>query len=74
EKSQFSDGSLSILHGSDIQFIFFHMVLVEGGIVVEPSNSIPRLIFGINDELSRNRLLKAIDLMSTVCRAKSKFD
>lgn len=74
EKSQFSDGSLSILHGSEIQFRFFHMVSIEGGIVVESSNTIPRLIFGINDELSRNRLLKAIDLMSSTCRTKSKFD
>lgn len=74
DKSQFSDGTLSILHGTDVQFIFFHMVTVEGGIVVEPSNPIPRLIFGINDELSRNRLLKAFDLLSTACRSKSKFD
>jgi len=74
DNSQISDGSLTILHGSDVQFIFFHMVTVEGGIVVEPSNAIPRLIFGISDELSRNRLFKAFDLMTSACRAKSKFD
>ena len=74
EKSQPSSGSLSILHGRDVQFEFFHMLSVEGGIVVEPSNAIPRLIFGISDELSRNRLSKAMDLMSAACRSKSKFD
>ena len=74
EKSQSSNGSLSILHGNDIQFEFFHMLSVQGGILVEPSNGIPRLIFGISDELSRNRLSKAIDLMSAACRSKSKFD
>ena len=74
EKSQLGDGTLSILHGHNIQFVFFHMLSVEGGILVEPANSIARLIFGINDELSRNRLAKAIDLVSTACRKKSKFD
>ena len=74
EKSQLSDGTLSILQGHNIRFSFFHMVSVKGGIVVEPSNTIPRLIFGISDELSRNRLSKAFDLMSATCRAKSKFD
>ena len=74
EKSQLSDGTLSILHGSTIRFSFFHMVSVEGGILVEPSNNIPRLTFGISDELSRNRLSKAFDLMSATCRSKSKFD
>lgn len=74
EKSQPSDGTLSILHGHNIRFSFFHMVSVAGGILVEPSNTIPRLIFGISDELSRNRLSKAFDLMSAACRSKSKFD
>jgi len=74
DKSQTSDGTLNILHGTDVQFLFFHMVTVAGGIVVEPSIALPRLIFGINDELSRNRLLKAFDLMTTACRSKSKFD
>ena len=74
EKSQPGNGSLSILHGHDVEFVFFHMLSVQGGILVEPSNTIPRLIFGISDELSRNRLSKAIDLMSTACRSKSKFD
>ena len=73
-KFQLSDGSLSVLHGAEVEFMFVHMISVEGGIVIEPSNPIPRLIFGINDELSRNRLLKAIDLVSTACRSKSKFD
>ena len=74
EKSRRSNGTLSILHGNDVQFEFFHMVEVHGGIVVEPSNAIARLIFGISDELSRNRLAKAIDLLSATCRSKSKFD
>ena len=74
EKSQPGSGSLSILHGRDVQFEFFHMLSVQGGVVVEPSNAIPRLIFGISDELSRNRLSKAMDLMSAACRSKSKFD
>ena len=74
EKSQLGNGSLSILHGNDVQFEFFHMVTVHGGILVEPSNTVPRLIFGISDEISRNRLSKAIDLMSAACRLKSKFD
>ena len=74
EKSQISNGSLSILHGNDVQFEFFHMITVHGGILVEPANTIARLIFGISDGLSRNRLSKAIDLMSAACRLKSKFD
>jgi len=74
EKSQVGDSTLSILRGHEIQFVFFHMVSVEGGLLVEPSSAIPRLILGISDELSRNRLVKAIDLTSTACRSKSKFD
>lgn len=73
-KSQFGDGSLSILEGNQIHFRFFHMLSVEGGITVEPSTTIGRLIFGISDELSRNRLGKAIDLVTNTCRSKSKFD
>ena len=74
DKSQPSNGTLNMLRGTDVQFLFFHMITVAGGIVVEPSSALPRLIFGINDELSRNRLLKAFDLMTTACRSKSKFD
>ena len=74
EKSRAIDGSLSILHGQEVQFTFFHMLSLEGGIVVEPANAIARLIFGIVDEVPRNRLLKAIDLVTVACRAKSKFD
>lgn len=73
-KSQFSDGTLNVYNGQEVQFRFFHMVSIEGGVVVEPLNPIPRLILGINDELSRNRLLKAIALLSSACRTKSKFD
>jgi len=73
-KSQFGDGTLSILKGNEVHFESFHMLTVEGGITVEPSTTIGRLIFGINDELSRNRLAKAIDLVSNACRSKSKFD
>lgn len=74
KKSQFSDGTLSILQGHEVHFRFFHMLTVEGGIIVEPSATIGRLIFGINDELSRNRLANAIDLVATTCRSRSKFD
>ena len=74
EKSQSGDGSLSLLQGNEITFRFFHMLSVEGGIVVEPSTTIGRLFFGISDELSRNRLAKAIDLLANACRSKSKFD
>lgn len=74
EKSQSGDGSLSLLQGNEVHFRFFHMLSVEGGIVVEPSTTIGRLIFGISDELSRNRLAKAIDLLANACRSKSKFD
>jgi len=74
EKSKSSDGTLNMLNGREVQFRFFYMLSIEGGVVVEPSNPIPRLIFGITDELSRNRLLKAIELVSTACRSKSKFD
>jgi len=74
EKSLFGDGTLSILQGNEVHFKFFHMLSVEGGITVEPSTTIGRLIFGINDELSRNRLAKAIDLIASTCRSKSKFD
>lgn len=74
EKSQSGDGTLSLLQGNEVHFRFFHMLSVEGGITVEPSTTIGRLIFGINDELSRNRLAKAIDLVVSACRSKSKFD
>jgi hypothetical protein len=73
-KSQFSDGTLSILQGNEVQFRFFHMLSIEGGITVEPSTAIGRLVFGINDALSRNRLAKAIDLIVNACRSSSKFD
>ena len=74
EKAQFGDGSLSILEGNEVHFRFFHMLSVEGGVTVEPSTAIGRLIFGISSDLSRNRLAKAIDLVTDVCRSKSKFD
>ena len=74
EMSRSGDGTLSILQGNEVRFRFFHMLSVEGGITVEPSESIGRLIFGITDELSRNRLANAIDLVANVCRSKSKFD
>jgi len=34
----------------------------------------PRLILGVIDELRRNRLLKAVDLLAAACHARSKFD
>ena len=73
-KSQPSDGTLSIIESSGIEFRFLHMIYVEGGVDVEPSSSIPRLILAINEELSRNRLANAIELLSSTCRSKSKFD
>ena len=73
DKTQISDGTLN-MHAPNVPYKFFHMVSLEGGLVVEPSNNIPRLTFAINDELSRNRLLKAVGLLSTACREKSKFD
>jgi hypothetical protein len=74
EKTQASDGSLSILHGQDVQFTSLHMLFLEGGVVLEPTTAVAKLIIGIVDELPRNRLLKAVDLVIVACRAKSKFD
>ena len=74
EQSKLSDGTLNIFNGREVQFRFFHMISIEGGVVVEPSSPIPRLILGINDELSRNRLLNAMELVAKACRSKSKFD
>jgi len=74
DRIQLSDGTLSILYKRDLLFQFFHMLSVEGGILVEPSNNLPKLIFGINSEISRNRLSKAFALLSSTCRSKSKFD
>jgi len=74
EKLHSSDGVLSILQGHNVQFVSFHMLSVEGGVVVDASTAIQRLIFGIADDVSRNRLLKAVHLLSSACRLKSKFD
>jgi len=74
DKSQASDATVTLLQGHNVLFPFFHMVSLEGGIVVLPTNNIQRLILAISDELSRNRLAKAIDLIASACRAKSKFD
>lgn len=74
DKTESGDGTLNIFSGQEVQFSFFHMVSIEGGVVVEPSHPLSRLILGVADELSRNRLFKAIALISTACRTKSKFD
>lgn len=74
DKSQASDGTVTLLQGHNVLFPSLHMVSLEGGVVVLPANSIQRLILAISDELSRNRLSKAIELIASACRAKSKFD
>ncbi len=73
-KPQSGDNSLSIIRGSEVLYRMLHMISVEGGIVVEPSNNIPKLVLAISEQLSRDRLLKAVDLLATTCRSKSKFD
>lgn len=74
DKSHASDATVNIFSGQEIQFQFFHMVSIEGGIAVQPSTRIPHLILGVAEEVSRNRLLNAIELIATACRSVSKFD
>jgi hypothetical protein len=74
DKTLASDGTVALLQGHNVLFPTFHMLSLEGGIMVLPANSIQRLILAISDELSRNRLAKAIDLIASACRVKSKFD
>ena len=74
DKALASDGSVTLLQGHNVLFPSFHMLALEGGLMVLPANGIQRLILAISDELSRNRLAKAVDLIASACRAKSKFD
>ena len=69
-----SDGQIGMWHSPNVIYESFHMLAIEGGVVALPSNNIPKLILAINDEVSRNRLSKAANLLSSVCRGKSKFD
>lgn len=71
---QASDGQIGMWRNPNVIYEYFHMLTIEGGVVAMPSNNIPKLILAINNEISRNRLLKAINLLSSACRGKSKFD
>jgi len=72
-EAQVSDGQIGMWRNPNVIYQYFHMLTIEGGVVATPSN-IPKLILAINDEISRNRLSKAINLLASVCRGKSKFD
>lgn len=73
-KAQPSDGQIGMWRSPNVLYESFHMLALEGGIVARPANNIPKLLLAINDEISRNRLLKATGLLASTCRAKSKFD
>jgi len=73
-KTEGSNGQISMWHNSNTTYEFFHMITLEGGVVALPSDNIPKLILTITDDISRNRLLKAMKLLSSSCRLKSKFD
>jgi hypothetical protein len=73
-EAQANDGQLGMWRNQNVIYEYFHMLTIEGGIVAIPSNNIPKLILAVNNEVSRNRLLKAINLLSSTCRGKSKFD
>lgn len=68
------NGQIGIWRNPNVIYEHFHMITIEGGVIAMPSNNIPKLILAINDEVSRNRLLKAINLLASTCRGKSKFD
>ena len=72
--AQASDGQIGIWRNPNVIYEYFHMITIEGGVIAIPSNNIPKLILAINDEVSRNRLVKAVNLLSSACRGKSKFD
>jgi hypothetical protein len=73
-EAQVSDGQIGMWRNPNVIYEYFHMLTIEGGVVAIPSNNVPKLILAINNEISRNRLSKAINLLSSVCRGKSKFD
>jgi len=72
--AQVSNGQIGMWRNPNVIYEYFHMLTIEGGVVAVPSNNIPKLILAINDEVSRNRLSKAINLLASTCRGKSKFD
>jgi len=71
---EIKDGQMAMWRNNHVLYEDFHMITIEGGVVINPSNSIPKLILAINDEVSRNRMLKAMSLLSSTCRSKTKFD
>jgi hypothetical protein len=73
-EAQASDGQIGMWRNQTVIYEYFHMLTIEGGVVAIPSNNIPKLILAINNEISRNRLAKAVNLLSSACRGKSKFD
>ena len=73
-EAQASDGQIGMWRNQNVVYEYFHMLTIEGGVVAIPSNNIPKLILAVNNEVSRNRLSKAINLLASTCRGKSKFD
>lgn len=73
-KAQGSDGQMPMWRTSSVTYESFHMMTLEGGVVARPANNFPKLLLTCVDEISRNRLLKAMALLSSTCRSKSKFD
>jgi hypothetical protein len=73
-EAQSSDGQIGMWRNPNVIYEYFHMLTIQGGVVALPSSNIPKLILAINNEISRNRLSKAVNLLSSVCRGKSKFD
>lgn len=72
--AQASNGYIGIWRNPNVVYESFHMITIEGGVIAIPSNYIPKLIIAITDEVSRNRLVKAVNLLASACRGKSKFD
>ena len=73
-KLQVSDGQIGIWRSPNVVYENARILSIEGGVAVEPARNIPTFNLAINDELSRNRLLKAMELLSSSCRSTSKFD
>lgn len=73
-KLEIKDGQMAMWQSNHVLYRDFHMITIEGGVVIKPSNSILKLILAINDEVSRNRMFKAMSLLSSTCRSKTKFD
>jgi len=73
-EAQASDGQIGMWRNQNVIYEYFHMLTIEGGVVDLPSNNIPKLILAIKNEVSRNRLAKATNLLASTCRGKSKFD